>query len=49
GLIISSCEFQQEWKLNDLKNPASGLAVQLGGQWFWYQNGIDKVREIVTA
>jgi hypothetical protein len=27
----------------------SGLAIQVGGQWFWYQEGIDKIREIVTA
>lgn len=49
GVTVSSYEFQQAWKLNDLKNPAKGLAVQLGGQWFWYQEGIDKIREIVTA
>jgi hypothetical protein len=49
GLTVSNYEFQQAWKLNDLKNPAKGLAVQLGGQWFWYQEGIDKIREIVTA
>jgi len=49
GVGVSSYQFQQAWKLNDLKNPAKGLAVQLGGQWFWYQEGIDKIREIVTA
>lgn len=49
GLTVSSYEFQQAWKLNDLKNPAKGLAVQLGGQWFWYQEGIDKIREIISA
>lgn len=49
GISVSKYEFQQAWKLNDLKNPAKGLAVQLGGQWFWYQEGIDKIREIVTA
>jgi hypothetical protein len=48
GLAVSSYKFQQTWKLNDLKNPAKGLVVQLGGQWFWYQEGIDKIREIVT-
>lgn len=41
--------FQRAWKSKDLKIPAKGLAVQLGGQWFWYQEGIDVVREIVTA
>lgn len=49
GLIVSNHAFQQAWKLNDLKNPAKGLAIQLGGQWFWYQEGIDKIREIVKA
>jgi len=49
GLTVSTYEFQQAWKVNDLKNPAKGLAIQLGGQWFWYQEGIDKIREIVTT
>ena len=49
GVVVSNYAFQQAWKLNDLKNPAKGLAVQLGGQWFWYQEGIDRIREIVTA
>lgn len=49
GLAVTSYRFQQAWKLNDLKNPANGLAVELGGQWFWYQEGIDKIREFVTA
>lgn len=49
GLTVSNYTFQQARKLNDLKNPAKGLAIQLGGQWFWYQEGIDKIREIVTA
>ncbi|WP_380874022.1 hypothetical protein ACFB49_45320 [Sphingomonas sp. DBB INV C78] len=49
GLIVTSYEFQQAWKLNDLKSAAKGLAIELGGQWFWYQEGIDKIKEIVTA
>lgn len=49
GLVVTNYGFQQTWRLNDLKNPAKGLAVQLGGQWFWYQEGIDKIREIVAA
>lgn len=49
GIVISSHQFQQAWKHNDLKNPAKGFAVQLGGQWFWYQEGIEKIRDIVTA
>lgn len=49
ALTVSKYEFQQAWKLNDLKNPAKGFAVQLGGQWFWYQEGIDKIKEIVNT
>ncbi|WP_157693355.1 hypothetical protein [Granulibacter bethesdensis] len=49
GLTISKYEFYKAWKDNDLKNPAKGFAIQLGGQWFWYQEGIDKIREIVTV
>lgn len=49
NLAVSSYEFQQAWKLNDLKNPAKGLAVELGGQWFWYQDGIDKIKEMIIA
>lgn len=49
NIVVSSYAFQQAWRMNDLKNQAKGLAVQLGGQWFWYQEGIDKIREIITA
>lgn len=49
GLTVSSYEFQQAWKQHDLKNPAKGLAVELGGQWFWYQEGIERIRDIITA
>ena len=49
GLTVSNYQFQQAWKLNALKDPAKGFAIELGGQWFWYQEGIDKIREIVTA
>ena len=49
GLNVTSHQFQQAWKINDLKNPAKGLAVQLGGQWFWYQEGIEKIKDILTA
>ena len=48
GLTISKHHFQQAWTVNDLKNPAKGLAIKLGGQWFWYQEGIDKIRQLVT-
>jgi hypothetical protein len=49
GIAVSSYKFQQAWKLHDLKNPAKGLAVQLGCQWFWYQEGVDRIKEIVAA
>ncbi len=49
GIVVSSHQFQQAWKLNDLKNPTKGYAVQLGGQWFWYQEGIEKVKEVIAA
>jgi hypothetical protein len=49
GIVVLSHEFQQAWKTNDLKNSAKGYAVELGGQWFWYQEGIEKIREVVTA
>lgn len=49
GLAVSRHQFHQAWKLNDLKNPALGLAIELGGQWFWYQEGIDKIGEILMG
>lgn len=48
GIAVSRYQFQQAWQQNDLKNPAKGLAVQLGGQWFWYQEGIDKIKEVIV-
>ena len=49
GVAVTTYQFTQAWKQNDLKDPATGLAVLLGGQWFWYQEGIDRIRGIVTA
>lgn len=49
GVVVTTYQFTQAWKQNDLKDPAKGLAVMLGGQWFWYQEGIDKIRAIVTT
>jgi len=49
GVAVTTHQFTQAWKLNDLKDPAKGLAVLLGGQWFWYQEGIDRIRDIVTT
>lgn len=48
GLTVSKYKFQRAWKLNDLKNSGKGLAVQLGGQWFWYQEGVERIKAIVT-
>ncbi|PKP91064.1 MAG: hypothetical protein CVT75_09990 [Alphaproteobacteria bacterium HGW-Alphaproteobacteria-14] len=49
GVAVTPYQFTQAWKLNDLKDPAKGLAVRLGGQWFWYQEGIDRIRGILTT
>ena len=49
GVAVTTCQFTQAWKLNDLKDPAKGLAVLLGGQWFWYQEGIDRIRSVVRT
>ena len=49
GVAVTPYQFTQAWKLNDLKDPAKGLAVLLGGQWFWYQEGIDRIRGILTT
>jgi len=49
GVAVTAYQFTQAWKLNDLKDPAKGFAVLLGGQWFWYQEGIDRIRGIVTT
>lgn len=46
---VTSHRFTQAWKQNDLKNPAKGLAIQLGGQWFWYREGIDRLKAILSA
>ena len=48
GLIVSKSLFLQTWKANDLKNPSKGYAVLLGGQWFWYQEGIDRIKELIA-
>ncbi len=49
GVAVTAYQFTQAWKLNDLKDPAKGFAVLLGGQWFWYREGIDRIRGIVTT
>lgn len=37
--------FIEFWKANDLKNPKKGLAIELGGQWFWYPEVIAIIRK----
>ena len=33
------------WRAHDAKNPAKGYGVQLlDGNWYWYQNWVDRVR-----
>lgn len=36
------------FKQNDLKNPGKGLAIELGGQWFWYPEGVDAIKAALT-
>ncbi|MBS1984275.1 MAG: hypothetical protein JST16_08885, partial [Bdellovibrionales bacterium] len=45
---VTTHTFTQAWKSENLKDPAKGLAIQLGGQWFWYQEGIDRIKTILT-
>lgn len=33
------------WKAKDAKNPQKNYCVELGGQWFWYDNWVDVVRK----
>ena len=52
---VTSHIFQKAWKsknlknLKNLKNPGKGMAILLGGVWFWYQEGIDAIKEIMLA
>ncbi len=46
---VTSHTFTEAWKAKDLKNPTKGLAVLLGGQWFWYQEGVDEIKKILTT
>jgi hypothetical protein len=41
--------FQKAWKSKNLKSPGKGMAILLGGVWFWYQEGIDAIKEIMLA
>lgn len=33
------------WKARDAKNPKFNYCIELGGQWFWYENWVKVVRE----
>lgn len=44
---VTSHTFTQAWKSENLKDPAKGLAVELGKQWFWYPEGIDQIKAIL--
>lgn len=46
---VTAHTFIQAWKSQDLKAPVKGLAIQLGGQWFWYQEGVDKIGDILKG
>jgi hypothetical protein len=46
---LTSHVFTQVWKKGGLKAPAKGLAIELGNQWFWYDEGIDAVAQILAA
>ncbi len=43
GVTMQKCV--DAWKDNDLKNAGKGLAIELGKQWFWYQEGVDAIKE----
>lgn len=33
------------WQQSDAKNPAKGYGTKVSGQWYWYQNWVDFVRQ----
>jgi hypothetical protein len=37
------------WQKNDLKNPGKGFAIELGGQWFWYPEGVDAIKAALLS
>ena len=45
---LTSHGFTQAWKQNDLKNTGKGFAIKLGIQWFWYDEGLDKIAEMLA-
>jgi hypothetical protein len=49
GVPVSTYTFQKAWKKHDLKAPGRGFAIELGNQWFWYQEGIDAIKAILVG
>ncbi len=41
--------FIDAWRKHDLKNPKKTYGVELGGQWFWYQEGIAKIASVLSS
>lgn len=48
GLKVTVPQFQKAWQEKRLKGRAKGFAIELGGQWFWYQEGIEQIKDIVA-
>lgn len=48
-LNVTSHIFQKAWKSKNLKNLGKGMAILLGGVWFWYQEGIDAIKAVMLA
>lgn len=46
---VTAHRFIRAWQDHDLKNPGKGLAIELGGQWFWYDEGIEAIRQILNG
>ena len=46
GAPMTPHRFQQIWKAHKLKDKSKGFAIELGNQWFWYDEGIDRIKEI---
>ena len=47
GLSLTSTQFQRLWMRHKLKEKGKGLAVQIGGQWFWYEDVLTVVPQLI--
>lgn len=45
---VTAHDFTQAWKSAGLKDPGKGLAIELGNQWFWYQEGVDAIYDLLN-